>query len=593
MANGAGASGAVDAGADGDLGAGASGAVDADAALSAAAGDLGAGAFSDDGGWVVDPDRLGWRAPVPELRREVRRRLPSLISPPRLPPAGRALTVLGAVGPALLGWAATGRRRGGPDSVADLSRRLRIAAERLGPTYIKLGQIISSGAGVFPAELVAEMSKCRDRMPGETFATVREVVEADLGCRMDRVFSRFDRQPLAAASIAQVHGAALADGAEVVVKVQRPGIDELVRRDLSVMAWLAPRLVGRIPAAALLNPPALVEVFGATISEELDFRIEADNMLDLARVYADLGRRGFIVPRPHPELVTKRVLVMERLDGFGFDDLGAYARWGVDPAAVVRSGMIGFMEGALVHGVFHGDLHGGNLFVRPDGRTVLLDFGITGRMSQFERLAFVRLLIAGMTNDPAGQLAAVRDLGALPPDTDLAAVAADLGLYDETVDPTSLAPEDLVAELRRVVKALLSYGARIPKELMLFVKNLMFLDGAIARLAPDIDLFAEIAHVAGYFAAAHGERLAREVGMDPADYDYDERGIKAAFGIDQSVEAMTYRQLQERRALIRSRLRERPAPRVTPAIGLRSAAARLRSRRRERPAPRRTARAGR
>lgn len=557
--------------------------------------DLGAGAFSDGGGWTVDPDRLGWREPVPGLRRQVRRRLPSLVSTPRRAPAGRAFRVLGAVGLALAGWAATGRQRGGPESTADLSRRLRLAAERLGPTYIKLGQIISSGAGIFPAELVAEMSKCRDRMPGETFAAVRATVESDLGRPIDQVFSRFDRRPLAAASIAQVHSAALADGAEVVVKVQRPGIDELIHRDLQVMAWLAPRLIGRIPAAALLNPPALVEVFAATISEELDFRIEADNMLELARVFADLDRRDFVVPRPHPELVTKRVLVMERLDGFGFDDLAAYADRGVDPAAVVRAGMIGFMEGALVHGLFHGDLHGGNLFVRPDGRVVLLDFGITGRMSRFERLAFVRLLIAGMTNDPAGQLAAVRDLGALPADADLDAVAADLGLYDETVDPTTLGSEELVAELRRVVKALLSYGARVPKELMLFVKNLMFLDGAMARLAPDVDLFAEIAHVAGYLASAHGERLAREVGMDPAEYAYDERGIKAAFGVDSSVEAMTYRQLQERRALIRSRLRERPDRRRWPAAaGFRRAAApRLRVRRGRRPAGRRPARVGR
>jgi ubiquinone biosynthesis protein len=323
------------------------------------------------------------------------------------------------------------------------------------------------------------------------------------------------------------------------------------------MAWLAPKLVGRIPVAALANPPALVEVFGQTISEELDFRIEAENMLDVARVFADLDQRQFVVPRPHPELVTRRMLVMERLDGFRFDDLDAYAEHDVDTHAIVRTGMIGFMEGALVHGVFHGDLHGGNLLVRPDGRTALLDYGITGRLSRPRRLAFVRLLIAGTMNDVIGQLEALRDLGALPADTDIAAVAEDLGLLDGVVDPTTMDPDELVHELQRVVKALLAYGARMPKELMLFVKNMVFLDGAIARLAPDIDLFEEIAHVAAYFASTHGERLAREVGMDPSVYEFDQESVRAAFGVDESIESMTYRQLQERRKLIRSRLRTR------------------------------------
>ena len=323
------------------------------------------------------------------------------------------------------------------------------------------------------------------------------------------------------------------------------------------MAWLSPYLVGRIPVASLANPPALVEVFANTISEELDFRVEAANMLDVAGVFAELDQRQFVVPRPHPDLVTRRVLVMERLDGFRFDEVERYAEFAVDTHAVVRSGMIGFMEGALIHGIFHGDLHGGNLYVLPDGRTALLDFGITGRMTEAKRLAFVRLLIGGMMNDPVGQLGAMRDLGALPADTDLEVVARDLGLLDEVVDPTTLTPEELTEELQRVVKALLGYGARMPKELMLFVKNLVFLDGAIARLAPDLDLFAEIAHVAGYFATTHGVRLAAEVGMDAEDYAFDPGGIRAAFGVEADVDRMTYRDLQERRETIRRRLQNR------------------------------------
>ena len=507
--------------------------------------------------WLVDPDDMSWRSSVPALRRATRRRLPALIAPSRRPPGRRALTVIRHIGGALAAWTVTGRRQGGSESKADLSRRLREAAETLGPTYIKLGQIISSGEGIFPSELVAEFIKCRDQVPAEGFHTVRKVVEQDLGAPLEAIFSSFDRTPIAAASIAQVHGATLRDGTVVVVKVQRPSVDELVHDDLRVMAWLAPMLVGRIPITALANPPALVEVFAHTISEELDFRVEADNMIDVARVFDELGQDQFVVPRPHPDLVTRRVLVMERIDGFNFDDLESYEEHGVDTHAVVRAGMIGFMEGALIHGVFHGDLHGGNLYVLPDGRTALLDFGITGRMSEPRRLAFVRLLISGMMNDPMGQLAALRDLGALPQDTDLAVVAEELGILGEPVDPTTMTADELVGELQRVIKALLGYGARMPKELMLFVKNMVFLDGAIARLAPDLDLFGEIAHIAAYFATTHGEDLAAQVGMNPEDYEFDPDGVRAAFGVDETVEAMTYRDLQARRELIRNRLRAR------------------------------------
>lgn len=519
--------------------------------------DLDHGSFSDDPPWLVEPDALAWATNVATLRTATARRLPSLIRPPKVPPVRRAITVVRHLATAVIAWFLTGRRKGGSESRADLSRRMREAAETLGPTYIKLGQIISSGEGIFPNELVAEFIKCRDQVPPEPFSAVRRVVEAELGGTLESTFASFDREPIAAASIAQVHGATLHDGTEVVVKVQRPTVDELVHKDLRVMAWLSPFLVGRIPVASLANPPALVEVFAHTISEELDFRVEAANMLDVAKVFADLEQRQFIVPRPHPELVTRRVLVMERLDGFRFDDLERYEEYGVDTHAIVRASMIGFMEGALIHGVFHGDLHGGNLYVRPDGRTALLDFGITGRMSEARRLAFVRLLIGGMMNNPVDQLGAMRDLGALPDDTDLEAVAKDLGLLDEVVDPTTMTPDQLTEELQRVVKALLGYGARMPKELMLFVKNMVFLDGAIARLAPDLDLFAEIAHVATYFATTHGARLAAEVGMNPEEYEFDPDGIKAAFGVDGTVEKMTYRELQERRETIRRRLQER------------------------------------
>jgi ubiquinone biosynthesis protein len=519
--------------------------------------DLAVGAFSDHPPWVVEPDALRWRTGLDRVRARTRAEVPQLTRRRRVPPAGRLLLTVRHLSVPVAAWALVERRRGGAESRAGLSRRLRQAAEQLGPTYIKLGQIISAGEGLFPEELVREFKRCRDQVPPEPWEVVREVIEEDLGRPLEEVFASVDPRPLAAASIAQVHAATLLTGQSVVVKVQRPAVATLVRADLRVMSWIAPLLVGRIPVAALANPPALVELFADTITEELDFRLEAENMLDTARALADLDQRSMVVPRPHPTLVTRRVLVMERLSGFAFDDVAGMRAAGVDPAAVVRAQMVAFLEGALLCGVFHGDLHGGNLFVLPDGRTALLDHGITGRLDEPRRLAFLRVLVGGVTNDVRGQLAALRDLGALPPDADLDALIQDLRLDRPPVDPTTLTPDELVQEVKDLVKALLSSGARMPKELMLYVKNLVFLDGAIAALAPDLDLLAEIAGIATYFATTHGDRLTQDMGVDPRTMAVDLEGVKAGFGVDPATEGLTYRELRARREKIRKRLAAR------------------------------------
>ena len=428
----------------------------------------------------------------------------------------------------------------------------------LGPTYVKLGQIISSGPGIFPDELVAELSLLRDRVPAEPFAEIRAVVEEDLGRPLAEVFARFDRRPIAAASIAQVHGATLLTGEDVVVKVQRPTVRRRVHDDLRVMAWIAPSLVGRLPVSALANPPALVELFAETITEELDFRLEADNMVAVARSFVALGQRGYTIPRPHPELVTRRVLVMERLRGFAFDDVVGMREAGIDTEAIVRTGMVGFLEGCMFHGIFHGDLHGGNLLVLDDGTTGLIDFGIAGRLPDRQRLAFLRLLVAATMNDVVGQLAALRDLGALPPDADLPALVRELGLDRPPIDPTTLSADELSGEIRRVVKALLARGARFPKALMLFVKDLVFLDGAIATLAPDLDLFAEITELATYFTTRHGERIAAEVGLADGEWALDLDGLKGGFGVDvETTPTLSHRELQARRRSISAKFRDR------------------------------------
>jgi ubiquinone biosynthesis protein len=511
-------------------------------------------AFRESGPWEFRLEDLVWYEGLEGVRQALRAEVPGWLKPRRWPPVLRFLAAAGRVSAALVGWRLREGRREGSASRRGLSRRLRRAFEALGPAYIKLGQIVSSGRGLFPEELVDEFKKCRDQVPPEPFDAVRAVVESEFGRPLEAVFSEFQSEPLAAASVAQVHAARLRTGEEVVVKVQRPNVAQLVRRDVAAMAWVAPRLVGRIPVAALANPPVLVEVFAETIAEELDFRLEAENMLDIAAVLGQSGQGAVVVPRPHPVWVTQRVLVMERLDGFSYDDVAGMKKAGIDTEAVFHSMMIAFLEGAMIYGVFHGDFHGGNLFVLADGRVALLDYGITARLDHSQRSAFLRIMMTGAVNDLRGQLAAFRDLGALDPDVDLDALMVLLGVDQPVRDPMQMTGEEIALQIQALLKGLLGKGARLPKPLMLYAKNMLFFDGAVAELAPDLDMFAEFVRIYEHFAEHHGKAIAGQIGFDPSRTRIDLAGLKASIGLGEDVDSITHRELVERRKILQEKL---------------------------------------
>lgn len=513
--------------------------------------------YVEGGPWDLDPDRLAWRGDAAGRREAARARVPDLVRRRHLPPAARIGRTSAVLGRALGQWAALERGRGPEVARPALARRLRRAFQELGPTYIKLGQLIASGDGFLPDDLVREFKGLRDRVPGEPFERVRQVVEDELGRPLTDVFARFDGVPVAAASIAQVHLATLCSGEEVAVKVQRPDIGRLVVQDLAVMAWMAPILAARVDLLKILNLPALVELFAETVVEELDFRLEGDNMLEVAAVLDEGGQRAIVVPRPHPSLVTARVLVMERMDGLAFDDRQGMVEVGVDTAAVVRALLVSTLEGAMIHGVFHGDLHAGNLLVRQDGRVALLDYGITGRLEPARRQTFLRMLLAAIAGDHRAVLAGYQALGAIPAGTDLDAFLADFPVEGPGVDPLTASAEEVVAEMRRVTKALVAHGLRLPKELVLFLKNFMFIDGAIASLAPDLDILGELRHLSEYFITRHGARLAGELGYDPSGIRLDAPAVLGSVGLEPDLELLTHREIRERRRLVREKMAAR------------------------------------
>jgi ubiquinone biosynthesis protein len=513
--------------------------------------DFGIGAFPASASWVVDPDAMPWRRGVDDLRRRTQSAVPVLLRHRRVPPLGSArvaATLMRAGAP----WAL--RHRKDPQSSkaqAGLAARLRPAFERLGPTFIKLGQLIGGADNFLPDELVGEFKLCHDRVPAESFDYVREVVEAELGGPLRDLFAEFDRTPIAAASIAQTHGARLANGEEVVVKVQRPGIKKRVTRDLGILTWLAPILERHVPQARLANLPAYLALFAQTIVEELDFRLEAENMLDIARILATAPGRAVIVPRPHPTLVTPRVLVMERIRGFRTDEDQAIVDAGVDPTPVFRALMNMLIEGAMIHGVFHGDLHGGNMMITPTGQTCLFDFGITGRFDDdAARRALMGFMMSTITADIPAQLEYFRDLGGFPPDANLDKVRADLDLGGD--NPHAASAEAVATTMRDTATKLVAHGGRMPKPLFLYLKGAVYLMGAIATLGADVDILQELSYTVDYLTKTHGEQFKTDIGLDveatPVNSDKLLSLVKATAGVDADATSVSFRDLQRGQA---------------------------------------------
>src|SRR5579883_1915729 len=302
----------------------------------------------------------------------------------------RRLAVTAWVGARALGRWLAARIRGRRDAAPAI---VRAAFEDLGPTYVKLGQLVASSEGLFPERYCVEMRKCLDRVRPFPFEQVRRTLREELGRDPDEVFAWIDPQPLASASIAQVHAARLHDGQEVVVKVQRPKIAEIVEADLRVLR-LAARVLSLSSRAELANPVGIVEDFEANIREELDFAREAANMDEFNRIMAAHGHADVVAPRVVHERTTRRVLVMERFHGHRVDDVDRLRAAAVDGEEKLLAGMRAWFRCMILYGFFHGDVHAGNLMALADGRIGFLDFGIVGRFERARREQVTDYLLA-------------------------------------------------------------------------------------------------------------------------------------------------------------------------------------------------------
>ncbi len=410
--------------------------------------------------------------------------------------------------PLLLLRAANGASgvRLGPSDLDDGALR---AAERLvrrgGPAYIKLGQFIASADGMLPGDWVRAFAWCRDDAPRIPFSRIRSILRREVGLA---AFAEIDTVPLAAGSIAQVHRAVLQDGRTVAVKVRRPGVAGRLRSEIGALALAAAAAERFHSGLAAANLPGFVELFAQLALEESDLRLEALNLRDCASAFDACGLDYVKVPEPHQELVSERVLVTDYIDGVPYDRAAEQL---ADPAIgerLLSLAIGGVLRSALLHGLFHGDLHAGNVLVRSDGTFGLVDFGICGRFTPQQRSAMAGYLLGFAQRDALAQVGALQSFGAIqsPSRRLLDELSGELERIEQR-SGGDITFERLGESVSAQLSVLARNGFRMPKELVLFFKNLLYLSSFAAALAPDADLFRAIERALG------GIDLPREGGL--------------------------------------------------------------------------------
>lgn len=370
----------------------------------------------------------------------------------------------------------------------------------LGPTYVKFGQIIASSPGAFGEPLSREFRGLLDRVPPADTDAVHKMFREELGDEPQNLFKSFDEKPFASASIAQVHYATLHTGEEVVVKIQRPGIRRRVAADLQILKRGA-QLVELAKMGRRLSAQDVVADFADNLAEELDFRLEAQSMdAWVAHMHASPLGESIRVPQVYWDLTSERVLTMERITGVRIDDVAEIRKRGFDGTELVKALLFSVFEGGLRHGLFHGDLHAGNLYVDDDGKIVFFDFGIMGRIDPRTRWLLrelVHALLVKKDHAAAGKIVVL--MGAVGTVRPEAEAARDLEKFATPLTLKSLGDlsyADIGKQLSTLADA---YDVKLPRELVLIGKQFLYVERYMKLLAPKWQMMSDPA-LTGYFA---------------------------------------------------------------------------------------------
>lgn len=367
------------------------------------------------------------------------------------------------------------------DRVVPFYRRVRLAMEELGPTFIKFGQILSTRRELIPQPLAEELTHLTDEVAPLPFETVRPVIEECCG-PIEEGFASFDETPVAAASLAQVHHAVLKDGTEVAVKVQRPGIKKVIEEDLKILASLARRIERRYPDLALYNPVGLVQEFSVQIRRELDFVQEGKHAEVLAHNLEDFPR--VVIPKIFWDYSGPRLLTMTYIEGVRIDDLEGIRAAGVRPEEVADLLLTSYLKQVFEDGFFHADPHTGNLLVTRNGALAFIDFGTVGVLRPERRDAFIRLMSGVVDEDVERIVGAYHDLGIILADEDLDTFKDEIYTTLRQFRTYELGQVDFGEVMGQIPDTLRRYHLTVPLTMMQVVKVLIFLTAICRDLDP-------------------------------------------------------------------------------------------------------------
>jgi len=402
---------------------------------------------------------------------------------------GQTLSVLGRTG---LNWV-RGDRPPAP-------RLLRQTFENLGATYIKLGQFIASSPTFFPKEYVEEFQYCLDKTPSLPFGVIRKIIRDELGQPIEEVFSEIDPVALASASIAQVHTARLVSGEDVVIKVQKPGVENILLTDLNFL-YLSSRILETLaPRISWTSLSGIVDEIQKTMMEECDFIKEANNLRVFREFLQKTHNEEAAVPKVYEQCSTRRILTMERFYGVSLTDLESIREFARDPERTLITAMNTWFSSLTQCEFFHADVHAGNLMVLRDGRVGFIDFGIVGRIRPDTWQAVSDFISAIMVGNFEGMADAMIRIGVTDQSVRVEDLATDLQRLYRQMD--TMVPDDVPYEMHQadddvnnilleMVKVGESHGLHFPREFALLLKQFLYFDRYVHILAPEMDVFMD------------------------------------------------------------------------------------------------------
>ncbi len=381
------------------------------------------------------------------------------------------------------------RLRGGPTPEAQtLPSHFREALEDLGPTFIKLGQVLSTRPDLLPPTYITELSRLQDTVPPVAWQEIQEVIEEELGAPPEACFRHISPQPIAAASLGQVHAAVLSTGAEVVVKVQRPHIREPLEMDLEILHDLAQYAQRHTALGKVYDLEEIAREFTDTLHAEMSYRREATNAERFQENFA--GEHTLYIPQVYWEYTTQKVLVLERLDGIKIDNIGALEAAGYNRHKIAKHAAQLTIKEILEDGFFHADPHPGNFVVMENEVIGAMDFGMVGYLSDEDRSNLTRLYIVSVQMDAHGVVDELVHIGAAPPDVDRSALAQEISTLLRRYAGMPLKEISAARVMNEIRPIVFRHHLKIPSNYWLLGKTLAMMEGLGRKLDPGFDIFA-------------------------------------------------------------------------------------------------------